>query len=176
MDRRVVEALKTLPERTRFNKGLFAWLGFSTKTVVYERPARQIGVSKWHYARLWTFALDGITSFSSVPLRIWSYLGVLIALAAGIYGIILIIRVLVFNDVDVPGYASLMTALLFSTGVNLIGLGVVGEYISRIFIEVKQRPLFIVRRVLRSGPGTAGPGQGVSRRTGDEPGDNLSQI
>lgn len=147
MDRAVVDALAALPERTRFNKGIFAWLGFGTSVVEYERPERQAGTTKWASRRLWSFAIDGITSFSSVPLRIWSYIGALIALSSLVYGLAIIIRVLVFDAVDVPGYASLMTAILFSCGITLIGLGAIGEYLSRIFIEVKQRPLYIVRSV-----------------------------
>jgi glycosyltransferase involved in cell wall biosynthesis len=148
MDRIVVDALVHLPERTRFNKGLFAWLGFRTAILDYERPQRVVGETKWRFGKLWSFALDGITSFSSLPLRVWSYAGVLIALAALLYGLWIIVRVLVFDSVDVPGYASLMVAVLFSCGITLIGLGVIGEYLSRIFIEVKQRPLYVVRRII----------------------------
>ncbi len=148
MDRIVVEALAHLPERSRFNKGIFAWLGFRTSIIEYQRPQREVGSTKWGIAKLWAFALDGITSFSSLPLRIWSYIGFAIALAALLYGAVLIVRVLLFGFVDVPGYASLMTAVLFSCGITLVGLGVIGEYISRIYIEVKQRPLYVVRRVI----------------------------
>jgi glycosyltransferase involved in cell wall biosynthesis len=151
MDRKVVEALKRLPERTRFNKGLFAWLGFNTVEVAYERPVREAGDTKWRYAKLWTFAIDGITSFSSLPLRIWSYIGTLIALGALVYGFVIIMRVLFFGGADVPGYASLMTVTLFSCGLTLTGLGVIGEYLSRVFLEVKQRPLYVVREVIRPG-------------------------
>ena len=147
MDRMVVDALAQLPERTRFNKGLFAWLGFSTALIDYERPPRKAGATKWRPLSLWSLALDGITSFSSLPLRIWSYLGVAIAVSALIYGLVIILRVVVFHSIDLPGYASLMTVILFSCGITLLGLGVIGEYISRIFLEVKQRPLYVVRRV-----------------------------
>ncbi|KAB2670783.1 glycosyltransferase family 2 protein [Brucella intermedia] len=149
MDRIVIDALKELPERTRFNKGIFAWLGFKTETLVYERPQREVGTTKWNYRKLWNFAIDGITSFSSAPLRVWSYLGVFIAGCAMLYGLIIIFKVLVLGQRDVPGYASLMTVLLFSNGIVLIGLGVIGEYLSRVFIETKKRPLVIIRKVHR---------------------------
>lgn len=151
MDRAVIEALKQLPERSRFNKGIFAWLGFRTETIEYERPPREIGTTKWNYRKLWNFALDGITSFSSAPLRIWSYIGILIAGCAMLYGLVVIFKVLVLGHRDIPGYASLMTVLLFSNGVVLMGLGVIGEYLSRIFIETKGRPLVIVRKVHKFG-------------------------
>lgn len=150
MDRIVIEALMKLPERTRFNKGIFAWLGFKAETIYYDRSEREAGTTKWIYPKLWSFAIDGITSFSSLPLRIWSYVGAMIAIFSLMYGLLVIVRVLIFDSVDVPGYASLMTVTLFSCGITLIGLGVIGEYISRIFIEVKQRPVYIVRRILRS--------------------------
>ncbi|WP_075657651.1 glycosyltransferase family 2 protein [Pseudochrobactrum sp. B5] len=149
MDRAVIEALKQLPERSRFNKGIFAWLGFKTVTVEYERPSREVGTTKWNYRKLWNFALDGITSFSSAPLRIWSYIGVMIAGCALLFGFVVIFKVLILGHRDVPGYASLMTVLLFSNGIVLIGLGVIGEYLSRIFIETKKRPLVIIRKVHR---------------------------
>ncbi len=152
MDRIVVDALAQLPERSRFNKGIFAWLGFKTAIIEYQRPQREVGSTKWGVTKLWAFALDGITSFSSLPLRVWSYMGFAIALAALLYGAVLIVRVVLFDFVDVPGYASLMTAVLFSCGITLVGLGVIGEYISRIFIEVKQRPLYVVRRIITAQP------------------------
>lgn len=150
MDRVVIDALDNLGERTRFNKGLFAWLGFKTEILTYERPEREVGESKWRYAKLWSFAVDGITSFSSMPLRIWSYIGIAFAVVAVLYAVYVVINVLLFGGRDVPGYASLMTAILFSTGMILTGLGVIGEYLSRVFIEVKGRPLYIVRKVSRS--------------------------
>ncbi|KAB2724301.1 glycosyltransferase family 2 protein [Brucella anthropi] len=151
MDRAVIEALKELPERSRFNKGIFAWLGFKTETIEYERPTREVGTTKWNYRKLWNFALDGITSFSSAPLRIWSYIGVLIAGCAMLFGLVVIFKVLILGYRDVPGYASLMTVLLFSNGIVLIGLGVIGEYLSRVFIETKGRPLVIIRKVHKFG-------------------------
>jgi glycosyltransferase involved in cell wall biosynthesis len=144
MDRRVVDALGTLPERARFMKGLFAWLGFRQAVVEYVRPTRAAGRSKWKPLALWRLALEGIVSFSSLPLKLWSYIGVACALSGILYGSYLIGRV-VFFGVDVPGYASLASFILFFNGLVLVGLGVVGEYVARIFTEVKARPLYLVR-------------------------------
>jgi glycosyltransferase involved in cell wall biosynthesis len=150
MDRRVVEALRQLPERRRFMKGLFAWVGFRQATVPYVREARAAGHSSFSGWRLWNFALEGITSFSTAPLRVWSYLGLLIALVSFAYGLFIIGRTLLFGR-DLPGYASLMTMVLFLGGVQLIGLGVLGEYIGRLYGEAKQRPVYIVRDFYESG-------------------------
>ena len=144
MDRAVVEVLKRLPEKNRFMKGLFAWAGFPSAGIPYERPERAAGTSKWNYWKLWNFALDGLLSFSTVPLRVWSYLGALIAFGAIAFGTFVFIQTLLFGR-DVPGYASLMTALSFLGGIQLISLGVMGEYIGRIFLEVKGRPLYVLR-------------------------------
>jgi len=144
MDRCVVEALLQLPERSRFMKGLFAWVGFRQSAISYDRDARQGGKSNWNYWKLWNFALDGITSFSRVPLQVLSGSGVAIAFLALLYGGWMVLRTLVFG-IDLPGYASLMTAVLFLGGVQLIGLGMLGEYLGRVFEEVKARPLYLVR-------------------------------
>lgn len=144
MDRKVVEALKALPERRRFMKGLFAWVGFRQAVIPYSREARQAGMSKFSGWHLWNFALEGITSFSTAPLRIWSYLGLCIALVAFAYGAFIVGRVLLLGR-DMPGYASLITVILFLGGVQLIGLGVLGEYLGRIYLETKGRPVYIVR-------------------------------
>ena len=144
MDRCVVEALLQLPERSRFMKGLFAWVGFRQSAISYDRDARQGGKSNWNYWKLWNFALDGITSFSRVPLQVLSGSGVAIAFLALLYGSWMVLRTLVFG-IDLPGYASLMTAVLFLGGVQLIGLGMLGEYLGRVFEEVKARPLYLVR-------------------------------
>ncbi|NJL56052.1 glycosyltransferase family 2 protein [bacterium] len=144
LDRQVVEALKRLPERTRFMKGLFAWVGFKQAAVRYDRDERYAGKTSWNYWKLWNFAVDGITSFSSVPLKVWSYLGLSFAALAFLYGSWLILRTLLFG-VDVPGYASIMVAILFVGGVQLTGLGVLGEYLGRVYQEVKGRPLYLVR-------------------------------
>ena len=144
MDRCVVEALSQLPERSRFMKGLFAWVGFRQTAIHYDRDARQGGHTSWNYWKLWNFALDGITSFSRVPLQVLSGGGVAIACVALFYGAWMVLRTLLFG-IDLPGYASLMTAVLLLGGLQLIGLGVLGEYLGRVFEEVKRRPLYLVR-------------------------------
>jgi glycosyltransferase involved in cell wall biosynthesis len=146
IDRKVVEAIKQLPERNRFMKGLFAWAGFRAVGVPYERPARHAGETKFNYWKLWNFALDGLLSFSSWPLRVWSYVGVGVSLVAFLY-ILKIVTQVVFFGIDVPGYASLMSAVLFIGGIQLISLGIIGEYIGRIFVEVKQRPVYLIEGV-----------------------------
>ena len=144
LDRKVVDVIREMPERTRFMKGLFAWAGFRTASVPYTRQPRQIGESKFNYWKLWTFALDGITSASTVPLRVWSYLGGIVALFAMGFAVLIAIRTLLFG-VEVPGYASLMVAVLFMGGLQLLSLGVLGEYVGRILTETKRRPLYVVR-------------------------------
>lgn len=143
LDRKVVEVLKTLPERNRFMKGLFAWPGFSSIGISYDRPARQHGKTKFNAWRLWNFALDGITSFSTLPLRIWSYIGGLVALLSLIYMVFIILRTLLFG-VSWPGYASIMSAILFFGSIQLISMGILGEYLGRLYIEAKNRPFYIV--------------------------------
>jgi polyisoprenyl-phosphate glycosyltransferase len=144
LDRRVVAALARLPERTRFMKGLFAWVGFRQSAVEYEREERGGGATKWGYWKLWNFALDAITSFSSLPLKIWSYLGLLMSAFAFLYAVFLAVFKLT-RGIHVPGYTSLMVVVLFFGGVQLITLGIVGEYLARIYSEVKGRPLYLVR-------------------------------
>jgi glycosyltransferase involved in cell wall biosynthesis len=143
LDRRVVEALKLMPERNRFMKGLFAWVGFRHIGVPYEREPRAAGRTKFAFWRLWGLALDGITGFSTLPLRVWTFVGLTLALLALAYGAVIVLRALI-SGIDVPGYASTMAVILFFGGVQLISLGVIGEYVSRLFIESKQRPLYIV--------------------------------
>jgi glycosyltransferase involved in cell wall biosynthesis len=145
LDRAAVDALKALPERQRFMKGLFAWIGFRTASVEYARRARASGTSKFSGWRLWNFALEGITSFSTVPLRIWTYIGALGALATFLYALFIITRVLMFG-IDVPGYASLLVAILFIGSLQLLSVGLLGEYIGRVYLETKQRPVYVVRR------------------------------
>lgn len=145
MDRRVVAAFLQLGERARFNKGLFAWLGFRQAFVEYARPAASRSGSRWSPATLFRFAFDGIFSFTSAPIRVWSVIGALIALASMGYGLYLVQRTL-FWGIDVPGYASTIVAVLFLGGLNLFTAGLLGEYIGRILIETKQRPLYLVRR------------------------------
>jgi len=150
MDERVVAVLRQLPERNRFMKGLFSWVGFRSVGVPYERPARAAGETKWNFRKLWNFALDGIVSFSTVPLRIWSYVGVVISLLSFFYASFIIIRVLMFGK-DFPGYASLLAVMLFLGGIQLISLGVIGEYLGRLFLETKERPVYIVDRIYQGG-------------------------
>jgi glycosyltransferase involved in cell wall biosynthesis len=144
LDRRVVDVLVRLPERTRFMKGLFAWAGFKQTAIAFDRPERSGGSSKWGYWRLWNFALDAVTSFSSMPLKVWSYLGLVISLLAFLYALFLA-GLKIVRGIDVPGYASIMVAVLFFGGVQLISLGVIGEYLARTYNEVKGRPLYLVR-------------------------------
>lgn len=144
MDKAVVTSLRQLPENRRFMKGLFAWVGFRTVTVHYDVAPRTQGMSSFNLWKLWNFALEGITSFSTAPLRIWTYVGAFASFLALLYAFIIIVKTLV-SGVDMPGYASLMVAVLFFGGIQLIGIGVLGEYIGRIYSEVKRRPVYIVR-------------------------------
>jgi glycosyltransferase involved in cell wall biosynthesis len=144
LDRRVVEALASLPERTRFMKGIFAWLGFKQVTITYARDARTAGESSWRVWSLWNFAIEGITSFSSFPLRIWSYVGTACAIVAAGYMVYIIARTLIYG-VEVPGYASLLSVVLLFNGLTMVSLGILGEYVARMFVEVKRRPLYLVR-------------------------------
>ena len=148
IDRQVVEALRALPERRRFMKGLFAWVGFRTTVVEYVREPRRSDRTKFSGWRLWNLALEGITSFSTVPLEIWSYLGAAIAALSFVYGSVIIAKTLIFG-VDVPGYASLLVSTLFVGGIQLLGIGIVGHYVGRVYAEIKQRPIYIVRSVYK---------------------------
>ena len=147
MDRRVVDALKRLGEHARFMKGLFAWVGFKYTSVPFDRPERKAGESQWPFLRLLRFAFDGIFSFSTIPLRLLIWLGAVTAAVALLRAAYLVVRTWVFG-IDVPGYASLMVAVLFFGGVQLISTGVLGEYIGRIFTESKNRPLYIVNQII----------------------------
>jgi glycosyltransferase involved in cell wall biosynthesis len=144
LSRRAVDALKQLRERHRFMKGLFNWVGFERTEVPYRRDPRAAGSSKWNYWRLWNFALEGITSHTTAPIRLASYLGILVAFSAFLYAIFIAYDKLVHGN-PVAGYPSLMVALLFLGGVQLICLGVIGEYIGRMFDESKRRPLYFVK-------------------------------
>lgn len=144
MDRRVVDAVKNLPEKTRFMKGLFAWVGFKQIGIEYRRQPRAAGTSKWRYWKLWNFALDGITGSSTAPLRIWTYVGLAVAALTMGFAAWIFIDTLV-NGNAVPGYASLMIAILFLGSVNIVATGILGEYVGRIYFEVRNRPLYLVR-------------------------------
>ena len=156
VDRRAVEVLRQLPERNRFMKGLFAWVGFNSIGVPYERPQRAAGTTKFNFWRLWNFALDGVVSFSTAPLRAWFYVGVVIATIAVLYALFIVTRVLIFG-IDTPGYASLLIAVLLMGAIQLLSLGIIGEYLGRLFLEVKGRPIYVVEGVYEDG--TADPPQ-----------------
>jgi len=143
MDRKVVEALLSLPERERFTKGLYAWVGFKRVAVPFEVAPRAQGQSAWSILRLYLFALGAITSFSTVPLKIWTYIGLCLALPSFAYGGFIFAKTAIFG-VDVPGYASLMVAVCFFSGIQLLGLGIIGDYMGRVLQEVKQRPLYLI--------------------------------
>jgi glycosyltransferase involved in cell wall biosynthesis len=144
MDRRVIEVIKQLPERQRFMKGLFAWVGFRTVEIDYTRKPRVAGESKFSGWKLWNFALEGITSFSIAPLKIWTYVGLAGALLSFLYGSWIVLYTLV-QGVAVPGYASMIVTVLFMGSLQLLSVGVLGEYIGRIYLESKQRPRYVVR-------------------------------
>jgi len=151
MTRMVVDALKQLPEKQRFMKGLFAWVGFKTVTIEYTREKRFAGTSKFSGWKLWNLALEGITSFSLVPLKVWTYVGGIGALFALLYALFVIVKTLVFG-IDVPGYASLLVVMLFFGSLQLMGLGMLGEYVGRIYMESKRRPTYLVRKVYQRRP------------------------
>jgi glycosyltransferase involved in cell wall biosynthesis len=151
MDRRVVKALLSLPERNRFMKGLFSWVGFRQTGVEYVRETRIAGRSSFNYPRLFNFAIDGLTSFSILPLRLASLAGMLVSIVGFAYAIFLIVRTLV-QGVDVPGYASIMVVTMFLGGVQLLCLGFIGEYLGRLYVESKGRPLYIIAGIESSAP------------------------
>lgn len=151
MSRRATDAVRQLREYHRFMKGLFAWVGFPSIAVQYDRAPRFAGKTKWNYWQLWNFALEGITSYTVVPLKIATYVGFIVALAALVYGFIIVIRTLLFGN-PVAGYPSLVTIVLFLGGLQLMTLGVIGEYLGRVFNETKQRPLYYVEHFEPSDP------------------------
>jgi len=144
LSRRALDALLQLREQHRFMKGLFAWVGYPQKAVLYQRDARFAGVTKWNYWRLWNFALDGITSFTTFPLKVATYVGLVISVLAFLYGILIIVKTLAFGD-PVRGYPSLVVIVLFLGGVQIACLGIIGEYLARLFDESKQRPLYFLK-------------------------------
>ena len=151
MDQRVIDTLNSLPERTRFMKGLFAWVGYKFELVPFRRQNRAAGKGKWRPLKLWNFALDGLVSFSTVPLRIWTYLGTVISMSSLAYMGYIVFDALVFGN-EVAGYPSLVAILLFSLSINLLGIGILGEYIARIHVELKHRPLFVISSEYRASP------------------------
>ena len=143
IDARGVAVLRSLGERARFSKGLYAWIGFRSVGVPFVVAEREHGATKWSYRKLFRFASDGITSFSTVPLRVWTYLGGLVAALALLTAVYFVLETLLHGP-DVPGYASLIVSVMFFSGVQLMSLGIIGEYVGRIFAEVKRRPLYVV--------------------------------
>jgi len=159
LSQRAVAAVRRFPERSRFMKGLFAWIGFPCREMEYDRDGRHAGETKWNYWRLWNFALEGITSFSVVPLKVASYIGFATALTAFAYGAYVIGKTLLFGD-PARGYPTLIVVVLFLGGLQLMALGIIGEYLARMFIEVKQRPLYLIQESLpprRPLPAPEGP-------------------
>lgn len=150
LDRQVVDVIKALPEQQLFMKGVLSWAGFKVAIIEYDRPARAVGSSKFNGWKLWNLALEGITSFSTLPLRLWSYIGGAISILAVLYAVYMALDKIVFGN-SVPGYPSLMTAILFLGGVQLIGIGILGEYVGRIYMEAKHRPRYIVKDLIKQG-------------------------
>jgi glycosyltransferase involved in cell wall biosynthesis len=144
LSRRAVEALKQLREQHRYMKGLFAWIGYPQKAVPYQRESRYAGATKWNYWRLWNFAIEGITSFSTAPLKIATYIGFATAMGAMVYGAYMIMRTLIDGS-RIPGYPSLLVVILFLGGVQLLSIGVLGEYLGRMYDETKKRPLYFLK-------------------------------
>jgi len=143
LDRKVIDAVNSLPERNRFMKGLVSWVGFRQVTVPFDIAPRHSGHTSWNFFRLIRFAFDGLSGFSTLPLRIWTWGGAAVSLFALGYGLYLTMRTLI-DGIDVPGYASMMVGILFLGGVQLLSLGMIGEYLARVFTEVKARPLYLV--------------------------------
>ena len=144
--KKVLNAINSLPENQRFMKGIFAWVGFRSITIEYEEQERIAGSSKFNGWKLWNFALQGITGFGTLPLRVWTYIGFIVSFLAFIYASFLILRTLIMG-VDLPGYASLVVIILFLGGLQLIGIGILGEYVGRIYMESKRRPPFIIDEI-----------------------------
>jgi len=144
LDKKVVDEFKKIDENTLFMKGLFNWVGFKSIGVNYKRPQRSAGKTKWSYWKLWNFALDGIFNSSTLPLRLWTYFGAIIASVSFVYAAWIILKVFLYGK-DVPGYASTAVLILFFGGIQLISIGVLGEYIGRIFAEVRRRPVYIIK-------------------------------
>jgi polyisoprenyl-phosphate glycosyltransferase len=152
-----------MPERARFSKGLYAWVGFRQIGVPYQVAKRVHGETKWNYRKLFGFAFDGLTSFSTVPLRMATYTGVAISTVAFIYAFVTILRTVVFGT-DVPGFPSIMVSVMFFSGIQLIFLGFIGEYIGRIFAEVKERPLYLVADEVGAAPASLAIRGDISQR------------
>lgn len=163
MSAQVVETIRALPETRRFMKGIFAWAGYRTATVEYVRAVRVAGSSKFSAWKLWNFALEGVTGFGTLPLRLWTYLGLTVAVLAFCYALFLVVRTLVLG-IAVPGYASTLVAILFLGGVQLIGIGVLGEYVGRTYLESKRRPIYAIRSLYGIGMGASSKLNADSKR------------
>lgn len=165
MSRRALDALRGLRERHRFMKGLFAWVGFRQVALPYRRDARAAGTSKFNYWKLWNFAIEGITSFSTAPLRVATYVGLLTAVAAFAFGVWIVAKTLLWGD-PVAGYPSLMTVMLFLGGAQLMALGIIGEYLGRLYMESKARPLYLLDTIVgaQAEVGLRAPARGLSSR------------
>jgi len=159
LSKRAVEALRQLREQHRFMKGLFAWIGYPTKGVRYQRDPRFAGQTKFNYWKLWNFAIEGVTSFTIAPLKIATYMGLLVACGAFLYGVTIVYRTLAYGN-PVAGYPSLMVVILFLGGVQLMGMGIIGEYLGRMFDETKRRPLYIIQDALAPQAAAAGATDG----------------
>jgi polyisoprenyl-phosphate glycosyltransferase len=163
LDRKAVDVINRLGERTRFSKGLYAWIGFSSTVVPFSSSNRWSGASRWSLFKLAQFAFDGFVSFSSLPLKIWSYVGALVSLAALVYAAYTLVSTLVFGT-DLPGFPSLFVSMMFFAGVQLVSLGIIGEYLARIYEEVKGRPLYVVAEEIGvSGEAAAAAGKEARR-------------
>ncbi|WP_296180234.1 glycosyltransferase family 2 protein [Pseudomonas sp. UBA1879] len=161
LDRKVVEVIKGMPEQQMFMKGLLSWAGFDTVTIEYDRAPRAAGASKFNLWKLWNLALDGITSFSTLPLRVWTYVGAVISVIALMYAMYLMLNY-AFNGNLVPGYSSLMVSMLFLGGTQLIGIGILGEYIGRIYLESKHRPRYVIKHISKQQSSAQGPAYDAS--------------
>jgi glycosyltransferase involved in cell wall biosynthesis len=145
LDRKVIDALNSFKERTRFMKGLYAWVGFKKMAVPYEVQPRAAGTSAWGLAKLTELAITGITSFSNVPLRVWGFIGFIISFISLVYAVYIVTVTLLYGA-DLPGYPTIVVAIMFFGGIQLLSIGILGEYIARIFTEIKQRPHYIIEQ------------------------------
>jgi glycosyltransferase involved in cell wall biosynthesis len=149
IDREVVEQIKKIKEKNRFMRGIFSWVGYKAITIQFDRPKRSLGYSKYNYSRMIKYALDGIFSFSTFPIRMITYIGIVFSFLSFLFGCLIIINK-IFYDHGVPGYASIMSVILFLGGLNFIFIGIIGEYVGRIFLEVKNRPSYITEEIIKS--------------------------
>ncbi len=172
LNRAAIDALKQFREQHRFMKGIFSWIGYRQKAIPFHRQSRHAGITKWNYWKLWNFALEGITSFTTAPLRLATYFGLLTALSAFLFGVYIIYDTLVWGN-PIPGYPSLMVVVLFLGGIQLISIGIIGEYLGRLFDETKQRPLYLVKNYWRTGDaaGHSTKNTAVCSSRGNQPSD-----